>query len=82
LNSRPFLPVVTGGGQLARLLCAVAAGGSVDAEISAELSPAPAESHGLTEPEIDVEVESYRQELEIEKSIGTSSASRDGEKTG
>lgn len=65
-----------------KFACAVAAGENADVEMGAELSPAPTESHGLTEPEIDVEVESYRKELEIEKSIRTSSASRDGEKTG
>lgn len=53
-----------------------------DSEISAELSPAPAESHSLTEPEIDAEVESYRRELEIEKSIKTSAALHGNEKTG
>ena len=65
-----------------KFACAVAAGETADVEMGAELSPAPTESRGLTEPEIDVEVESYRKELEIEKSIRTSSASRDGEKTG
>lgn len=65
-----------------KFACAVAAGENADVEMGAELSPAPTKSRGLTEPEIDVEVESYRKELEIEKSIRTSSASRDGEKTG
>ena len=54
---------------------AVAAGGSADAEIGAELSPAPTENHGLTESEIEAEVGSYRQELEMEKSTQTSKAS-------
>ena len=54
-----------------------------DTEISKELSPISSESHGLTEPEIEAEVKSYKQELEQEKSIATSSASHDsGEKTG
>ncbi len=60
----------------------VIAGRNADMEISAELSPVSNESHGLTESEIDAEVDSYRQELEIEKSIQTSSASHDGKKTG
>lgn len=61
---------------------AVVAGESANMEIGEELSSAPEESHGLTEPEIDAEVESYRRELEQEKSTRTSSASRDSEKTG
>ena len=39
------------------------------------------EANGL-DPDIKKELDSYRQELEIEKSIQTSSASHDGKKTG
>ncbi len=65
-----------------KFACTVAAGEGTDVEIGAELSPAPTESHELTESEIDAEVKSYRRELEVEKNIQTSSASHDGEKTG
>lgn len=55
--------------------------GNADVEISSELLP-PDQGHKLTESDIDAEVESYRRELEVEKSIQTSSASHDGEKIG
>ena len=58
------------------------AGGNADVEVGEELFPVLNESHELTESEIDAEVESYRKELEIEKSIRTSSASQGGEKIG
>lgn len=54
-----------------------------DAEISAELAPATDDRRTLTEPEIKAEVESYRQELEQEKSTRTSSVSQNsGENAG
>lgn len=58
------------------------AGRNSDVEVSEELSPVLNKSHGFTESEIDAEVESYRRELEQEKSSKMSPASRDGEKTG
>lgn len=66
-----------------KFACTVAAGEKADVEIGAELSPVPNENHGLSESEIDAEVEDYRQELEEEKSTQTSSVSQNtGEKVG
>lgn len=59
---------------------AVAAGGSADVEISAELSPAQSESHVLTEAEIEAETESYRRELEQEKRVAEKSSVSGGAK--
>lgn len=60
----------------------IIAGRNTDMEVSEELSPISNQNHVFTESDIDAEVESYRKELELEKSIRTSSASHDGEKIG